>query len=193
LVFGRNTFSLNLYNFSLKLTSATVASATSNSMPDVTFCLALLLRLEVVKLRSSSGIAKLAGVSLCLAGVFAIAFYAGPALSPVNHHRAFAAHAASTSRRVTWIKGTFFMVLSNATWSLWIVMQAGLLKEYPNKMLVTVTQCVAVTHRCSGGREGLLQVEAPARRQLARYHLHSKQQLISIHVSTANSKSSNQK
>jgi drug/metabolite transporter (DMT)-like permease len=142
LVFGRNTFSLNLYNFSLKLTSATVASATSNSMPVVTFCLALLLRLEVVKLRSSSGIAKLAGVSLCLAGVFAIAFYAGPALSPVNHHRAFAAHAASTSRRVTWIKGTFFMVLSNATWSLWIVMQAGLLKEYPNKMLVTVTQCV---------------------------------------------------
>ncbi|TVU18390.1 hypothetical protein EJB05_34485, partial [Eragrostis curvula] len=143
----RSTFSLNLYNVSLKFTSATVASATTNSMPVVTFCFALLLRMEVVRLRSSSGIAKLAGVSLCLAGVFVIAFYAGPSLSPINHHRAFAAaHAASTPssapNRVTWIKGTFLMVLSNMTWSLWIVMQAGLLKQYPNKMLVTVMQCV---------------------------------------------------
>ncbi|VAH65184.1 unnamed protein product [Triticum turgidum subsp. durum] len=39
------TFSLNLYNVSLKLTSATVGSATSNSMPVVTFFIALLLRL----------------------------------------------------------------------------------------------------------------------------------------------------
>ena len=134
---------------SLKFTSATVASATTNAMPVVTFCFALLLKMEVVKLRSSSGIAKLAGVSLCLAGVFAIAFYAGPALSPVNHHRAFAAShapastssAASPSSRTTWIKGTFLMVLANMAWSLWIVLQGRLLKEYSNKMLVTVTQC----------------------------------------------------
>ncbi|PAN16808.1 hypothetical protein PAHAL_3G088000 [Panicum hallii] len=142
------TFSLNLYNVSMKFTSATVASAATNAMPVITFCFALLLKMEVVKLRSSSGIAKLAGVSLCLAGVFAIAFYAGPALSPVNHHRAFAAshHApASTSSapssRMTWVKGTFLMVLANMAFSLWIVLQGRLLKEYPNKMLVTVTQC----------------------------------------------------
>ncbi|KAL6864811.1 hypothetical protein ACP4OV_015962 [Aristida adscensionis] len=142
------TFSLNLYNVSLKYTSATVASATTNAMPVVTFCFALLLRMEAVKLRSSSGIAKLTGVALCLAGVLAIAFYAGPSLSPVNHHRAFAAasHASgSAPRRVTWIKGTFLMVFSNMAWSLWIVLQAGLLQKYPNKMLVTVTQCVFST------------------------------------------------
>ncbi|RLN29369.1 hypothetical protein C2845_PM05G09960 [Panicum miliaceum] len=142
------TFSLNLYNVSLKFTSATVASAATNAMPVVTFCFALLLKMEVVKLRSSSGIAKLAGVSLCLAGVFAIAFYAGPALSPVNHHRAFAASrapastgSAPSSSRMTWIKGTFLMVLANTAFSLWIVLQGRLLQEYPNKMLVTVTQC----------------------------------------------------
>ncbi|GJM94300.1 hypothetical protein PR202_ga10936 [Eleusine coracana subsp. coracana] len=142
--FGRSTFSLNLYNVSLQFTSATVASATTNSMPVVTFCFALLLRMEVVKLRNSSGMAKLAGVSLCLAGVFVIAFYAGPAFSPVNHHRAFTASTQPSyaPSRERWIKGTFLMVLSNMTWSLWIVMQAGLLKEYPNKMLVTVMQCV---------------------------------------------------
>ncbi|KAK3137756.1 hypothetical protein QOZ80_5BG0456790 [Eleusine coracana subsp. coracana] len=139
-----NTFSLNLYNVSMKFTSATVASASSNSMPVVAFCLAVLLRLEVVKLRSSSGIAKLAGVALCLAGVFVLAFYTGPPVNPVNHHRAFAAAHTSNSSptRMTWIKGTFLMVLANVTWAIWIVLQAALLKEYPNKMLVTVTQCV---------------------------------------------------
>ncbi|CAD6343241.1 unnamed protein product [Miscanthus lutarioriparius] len=146
-----NTFSLNLYNVSMKWTSATVASASSNSMPVITFCLALLLRMEAVKPRSISGTAKLAGVALCVAGVFVLAFYAGPALSPVNRHRAFAvAHASNTnnnhpSSRITWVKGTFFMVLANVTWALWIVLQSALLKEYPNKMLVTVTQCVFST------------------------------------------------
>ncbi|CAN6336044.1 unnamed protein product [Urochloa humidicola] len=141
------TFSLNLYNVSLKFTSATVASATINAMPVITFCFALLLKMEVLKLRSSWGIAKLAGVSLCLAGVFVIAFYVGPALSPINHHRVFApshasASASSAPSRMTWIKGTFLMVLANMVWSLWIVLQGKLLKEYPNKMLLTVTQCV---------------------------------------------------
>lgn len=143
-----NTVSMNLYNISLKYTSATVASATSNSVPVVTFFLAVLLRLEVVRLRSLSGMAKAAGVALCLAGVLTIALYTGPSMSPVNHHRAFAdhhQHAETTSSKGTWIKGTFLMLLANTTWSLWIVLQASLLKEYPNKLLSTLMQCLLST------------------------------------------------
>uniref|UniRef100_A0A0D9ZT69 WAT1-related protein n=1 Tax=Oryza glumipatula TaxID=40148 RepID=A0A0D9ZT69_9ORYZ len=77
-----NTFSLNLYNVSMKFTSATVASAASNSLPVITFFLALITRMECVKVRSSSGIAKLAGVALCFAGVMVLALYKGPALNP---------------------------------------------------------------------------------------------------------------
>ena len=44
LLIARNTLSLSLYHVSLKFTSATVAAAAGNSMPVVTFCLALLLR-----------------------------------------------------------------------------------------------------------------------------------------------------
>ncbi|CAN6195458.1 unnamed protein product [Urochloa humidicola] len=142
-----NTLSITLYNVSLKLTSPTVAAATGNSMPVVTFCLALLLKMEVVKLRSASGIAKLTGVALCVAGIFTIAFYSGPALSPVNHHRAFSAHAsgsgrANASSKGTWIEGTFLMLLANSAWSLSIVWQAALLKELPNRMLVATALCV---------------------------------------------------
>ncbi|CAN6349450.1 unnamed protein product [Urochloa humidicola] len=140
------TFSMNLYHVSLKFTSATVASATDNSLPAVTFFLALLMRMEHVKLRSWSGAAKLTGVALCLAGVLFIAFYAGPSLSPVNHHRAFASHASGPSganvTRGAWVKWTFLMVLADAMWSLWIVLQAPLLKECPDKILVTAVQCV---------------------------------------------------
>lgn len=103
-----------------------------------------------MKLRSTSGIAKVTGVALCLAGALVIAFYAGPSLSPVNHHRAFgrahpAAHGLRAPSRGTWIIGTFLMFLSNVTWSLWMVLQAGLLKEYPNKILITTSQCLFST------------------------------------------------
>ncbi|TVU18387.1 hypothetical protein EJB05_34482 [Eragrostis curvula] len=143
-----NTVSFNLYNISLKYTSATVASATSNSVPVVTFFLEVLLRLEVVRLRSPSGMAKAAGVALCLAGILTIALYTGPSMSPVNHHRAFADHAGAetiSSNKGRWIKGTFLMLLANTTWSLWIVLQASLLKEYPNKLLATLLQCLLST------------------------------------------------
>ncbi|KAL6644269.1 hypothetical protein ACP70R_015877 [Stipagrostis hirtigluma subsp. patula] len=143
-----NTLGPELCNVSMKLTSATVASATGNSTPVVTFCLALLLRMEVVNLRSTSGVAKVTGVVLCFAGALVIAFYTGPSLSPVNHHRAFstsAGHASSAPTRLTWILGTFLMFLSNVTWSLWMILQAMLLKEYPNKMLMTTAQCVFST------------------------------------------------
>ncbi|EEC78363.1 hypothetical protein OsI_18124 [Oryza sativa Indica Group] len=146
-----NTITMNMYNVSLKYTSATVASATSNSVPVVTFFLAVLLRLEVIRLRTLSGVAKAAGVALCLAGVLVIALYAGPAISPLNHHRALsggvhgAESSVGTGTRARWMKGTFLMLLSNTTWSLWIVLQASLLKEYPNKLLATLIQCALST------------------------------------------------
>ena len=72
--------------------------------------------MEHVKLKSLSGIAKLAGVALCLAGILVIALYAGPSVSPVNHHRAFASHASTAAHVVTrsaWVKWTFLVVLAN--------------------------------------------------------------------------------
>jgi len=64
----------------------------------------MVCRMEVVKLRSSSGIAKVTGVALCLAGVLVIALYIGPGISPINHHRVIAAHVLRAPGRVTWIK-----------------------------------------------------------------------------------------
>uniref|UniRef100_A0A8I6XMY5 WAT1-related protein n=1 Tax=Hordeum vulgare subsp. vulgare TaxID=112509 RepID=A0A8I6XMY5_HORVV len=137
-----NTFTLNVYNMSLKRTSATVGSAATNSMPVVTFLLALLLRTESVKLQSRSGMGKLAGVTLCLAGVLVIAFYAGPSIRPLAHNPVFAHKPHSASSGSEWIKGTFLLIVACATLSLWIVLQVPLLKEYPNKLMTTALQCL---------------------------------------------------
>uniref|UniRef100_A0A0D9Y513 WAT1-related protein n=1 Tax=Oryza glumipatula TaxID=40148 RepID=A0A0D9Y513_9ORYZ len=139
-----NTISFNLYNTGLKYTSSTVASAAASSVPVLTFFFAALLRLEVIRLRRLSGVAKVAGVGLCLGGVLVIALYSGPALSPLNHHRAFGGGAESGSSgaatRARWVTGTLLMLLSNVTWSLWIVLMSPLLNEYPCKMLATALQ-----------------------------------------------------
>uniref|UniRef100_A0A0E0KXJ7 WAT1-related protein n=1 Tax=Oryza punctata TaxID=4537 RepID=A0A0E0KXJ7_ORYPU len=101
-----------------------------------------------------------------------LALYKGPALNPVNHHHiAFAGDDARTSRatsssssRGAWIRGIFLMVLANVTWSIWIVLQAAVLKEFPNKMLVTATQCVFSTVQT-------LVVAVAAERDIARWKL----------------------
>ncbi|RLN41796.1 hypothetical protein C2845_PM01G35100 [Panicum miliaceum] len=142
------TLGVNLYHVSLRFTSATVASAADSSMPAVTFFLAVLLRMEDVRLRSRSRTAKLTGVALCLAGVLAIAFFTEPSISPVNHHRAFASHPPGSKAAVptgVWIEWTLLMVVANMCWAVWIVLQAAVLKEYPDKMVVTVAQCLFST------------------------------------------------
>nr|CAB3452712.1 unnamed protein product [Digitaria exilis] len=138
---------------------------------------ALRERMEVVKIRSSYGIAKVTGVAMCLAGVFVIAFFTGPSLSPVNHHHAFHGHSSSSlMNRGTWIKGTFLKLLGDMAWALWIVFQAALLKEYPNRMLVTATQCIFGTLQT-------LVVAAVAERDITRWKLRLDITLVAIFYS----------
>ncbi|MQL93086.1 hypothetical protein Taro_025728 [Colocasia esculenta] len=85
-------------------------------------------RTERIKLRSLSGLAKILGITLCLAGIVTIAFYEGPSLASPSHLQlghgvngsAQHPHAHSTG---TWIKGCFLLMISSAAWALWLVMQ----------------------------------------------------------------------
>ncbi|CAN6326384.1 unnamed protein product [Urochloa humidicola] len=144
-----NTLGSCLYNTSLKYTSATTTAAICSSLPVITFFLALLLRMEAMKLKSSPGMAKASGITLCLAGVLVIALYAGPLLRPLNHHHVLADHggkqAAAAQRVVSkslWILGTFLTLAACVAWSFFFIFQGLLLKEYPNKLLVALIQCL---------------------------------------------------
>ncbi|XP_021684616.2 WAT1-related protein At5g64700 isoform X3 [Hevea brasiliensis] len=122
------TLSLDIYGIALVYTSATLAAATTNCLPVITFFLALLLRIEVLKLRTFSGIAKLIGIIACMAGAATLAFFKGPHFKLLCNHQIFGSYDSQelvghVSSGKTWIKGCFLMLMSNTFWGLWLVLQ----------------------------------------------------------------------
>ncbi|KAL0909780.1 hypothetical protein M5K25_020677 [Dendrobium thyrsiflorum] len=140
------TFSLNVYNGGLKYTSATVGSAVTNSVPVITFFLALLMGMETLKLRSLPGISKILGVGICLAGIITIALFTGPHLKPLIKYHPFGhknnASDSSLHSKENWIKGIFLLITANSAWSFWMVLQGWLLKEFPSKLQFTALESV---------------------------------------------------
>ncbi|KAI4345136.1 hypothetical protein L6164_012291 [Bauhinia variegata] len=137
------TLSLDIYGIALIYTSASLAAATTNCLPVITFLLALLLRIEVLKIKSIPGIAKLFGIVACLAGAAILAFYKGPHFELFSHHPLLGNHQyrGHVLPSGTWIKGCFLMLLSNTFWGLWLVLQTFVMKGYPSKLLLTTLQC----------------------------------------------------
>ncbi|XP_074576860.1 WAT1-related protein At5g64700-like [Curcuma longa] len=173
------TWSLNMNNIGLKYTSASLASACSNTVPVFTFFLALLLRIESLKLKSLPGIGKAAGITLCLAGVMTIAFYKGLHISPLYHlhghrdHNESSADRASAPSMATWIKGSLFVIISNLTWSMWLVLQGKILNEYPSKLLFTTLQSLFSAFQS-------LFVAMAFERQASKWKLHFDMGLVAV-------------
>ncbi|KAF5960373.1 hypothetical protein HYC85_001582 [Camellia sinensis] len=144
------TLGYNIYGIALVYTSSSLAAAITNCLQTMTFFLAVLLRMEKLKLRTIGGVAKVAGIMLCMGGVATLAFYKGPYLKPFLHnYHPFDSNNNSSqqghgnSPGENWIKGCFLMFLSNLCWALWIVYQAPVLKDYPSKLLIfTNLQCL---------------------------------------------------
>ncbi|KAL5706892.1 hypothetical protein ACHQM5_025000 [Ranunculus cassubicifolius] len=143
------TLCFNIYGIALIYTTATLAAASANTVPIITFFLAVLLRMETVNLRTLSGVTKITGVIVCLAGAVTLAFYKGPHLHPLLHHQLFAQQSSArrpvTHSGATWIKGCFLMLTANILWGLWLVLQGSVLNCYPSKLLFTALQCFLST------------------------------------------------
>ncbi|PSS21340.1 WAT1-related protein [Actinidia chinensis var. chinensis] len=147
------TLSLNLHGVALVYTSASLAAATTNCLPVITFLLAVLFRMEMVRLRTRSGIAKVAGLAICLGGATIIAFYRGPSFKLLQQHHLLGLHNTQLHQppgfsTTTWIKGCFLMLTSNIFWGLWLVLQAQVMKNYSSKLLFTTLQCLLSTIQC---------------------------------------------
>ncbi|KAK8673744.1 hypothetical protein V6N13_112059 [Hibiscus sabdariffa] len=145
------TLSLDINGVALVYTTATLAAATTNCLPVITFFIAVLLRMEALRLKTIVGIAKLVGILICLAGALTLAFYKGPHFKLFCLHHLFDHRQSRTllgrtsSGGETWIKGCLLMLLSNIFWGLWLVLQGLVLKNYPSKLLFTALQCLLST------------------------------------------------
>ncbi|KAK7358869.1 hypothetical protein VNO77_00809 [Canavalia gladiata] len=139
------TGSLDLYGVAVTYTSATLAAATANCLPVITFFLALLLRIEDLKVKTISGVLKLVGVVACLTGATILAFYKGPRFELLSNYHLLDYHKSQQNSAGvpsgSWLKGCFLMLLSNTFWGMWLVLQIFVIKGYPSKLLLTTLQC----------------------------------------------------
>uniref|UniRef100_A0A5B7C5H6 WAT1-related protein n=1 Tax=Davidia involucrata TaxID=16924 RepID=A0A5B7C5H6_DAVIN len=141
------TIHLNVYYAGLKYTSPTVASAMSNVIPCLTFLIAVVLRMETVKLSSARGRAKVLGTLICIGGSLIFTFWKGGYLfkgiveeplinisadSELRHH----IHAKDN-----WIKGSVLILISHVAWSAWLILQAVVYKIYPARLSLNTLIC----------------------------------------------------
>ncbi|XP_034686479.1 WAT1-related protein At5g07050-like [Vitis riparia] len=127
--------SLNMYFASLRYTSPTFIASVVNTIASLTFIIAVVLRMEVLDLRSPRGIAKVLGTLVSLAGVMTMTLYKGPIMKslwdPLIHIQ------GNTTIHENWLKGSILTVASCVTWSIWYIMQAITLKRYPAQLSLT--------------------------------------------------------
>ncbi|KAL0438218.1 UNVERIFIED_CONTAM: WAT1-related protein [Sesamum latifolium] len=118
------TLSLNLYAYAINYVSATFASASNNTIPALTFLIAIAFRIESFSIRDSPGMLKLAG------SVWS------------DENQLKTNPVTNFSSKEKWIQGCLLMLSANTAWASWLVIQAPLVKQYPAKFRLTMLQCL---------------------------------------------------
>ncbi|BAF10152.1 WAT1-related protein At1g21890 [Oryza sativa Japonica Group] len=134
----------NLYYMGANLTSAGFASALINVLPAVTFVMALVLRMEKVKLKSVHSQAKIAGTLFTVAGAVLMVLYHGPVVqfpwTKGQHHDG--GSGAGGAAGGGFLQGTIFIVVACVCWSGFFVLQSNTLQSYPAELSLTTLICL---------------------------------------------------
>ncbi|KAF7086135.1 hypothetical protein CFC21_089472 [Triticum aestivum] len=136
----------NLYFMGAKLTSAGFATALVNILPAVTFVLALILRMEKVRLRSLHSQAKIAGTVLTVAGAVLMVLYHGPIVqfpwTKGQHHATASGQGAGGAAAARdWLNGTIMVIVACVAWACFFILQSNTLQSYPAELSLTVLIC----------------------------------------------------
>ncbi|XP_056165602.1 WAT1-related protein At5g40240-like [Syzygium oleosum] len=114
--------------------SPVLGTAMMNLVPAFTFILAIISRMEKVNWKSSSSQARLMGTIASILGALVITLYKGPAIlrSPLPpsfvHPRRL---LLLPSQQLNWVLGGFLLAAEAFFLSLWYIVQAFILKDYP--------------------------------------------------------------
>ncbi|KAB2627587.1 WAT1-related protein [Pyrus ussuriensis x Pyrus communis] len=124
----------------INYSSPTLASAISNLVPAFTFILAIIVRLESTALRSRSSQAKILGTIVSLAGAFVVTLYKGPPIVFANQSQSISLHQpllnSPPPTNSNWIIGGLLLTAEYILVPLWYIVQAQIMKEYPNELTV---------------------------------------------------------
>ncbi|KAL6645497.1 hypothetical protein ACP70R_017105 [Stipagrostis hirtigluma subsp. patula] len=138
------SLTLNMYFSSLKYTSPTFVSSLVNAIASMTFVVAIILRMEIVDVKSLRGLAKIAGTVVSFAGATTMTLYKGatiscPWKSPIHIHGG--GGGGGSIRHESWVIGSILALASCICWSVWYIMQASSLKRYPAQLSLTAWMC----------------------------------------------------
>ncbi|XP_024959859.1 WAT1-related protein At1g68170-like [Cynara cardunculus var. scolymus] len=139
-LFG-GALSQNLYVKALSLTSATFVSSINNLIPAITFLLAVCFRMERLGWNTSHGAAKIMGTVLGVGGAMLLTFYKGADLNlwktnvDLSHGQRHAGGGQNSSSNMG--LGSILVIGSCTSYSIWLIIQANMVKKYPCPYSVT--------------------------------------------------------
>ncbi|KAK2998263.1 hypothetical protein RJ639_022713 [Escallonia herrerae] len=97
-------------------------------------------RMEGLAITHYHGMAKVLGSVIVLSGAMVFTFIKGPPLPTVLQNEGLG-HSAKRRSTEDWIKGSCLELASNLTWSVWLIMQSHIIKQYPAKLRLKTMQC----------------------------------------------------
>ncbi|KAI3452397.1 hypothetical protein Pfo_009062 [Paulownia fortunei] len=126
----------------ISYSNPTLAAALCNLTPATTFILAILLRMEKLKFRSTSGQAKIIGTLVSIGGALLAVLYKGPTLISTHHDKSklpvFSTYnkLSTTSAQSNWILGGALLSVCYIVLSIWDTAQAKFVTEYPAEFIL---------------------------------------------------------
>ncbi|KAB2621641.1 WAT1-related protein [Pyrus ussuriensis x Pyrus communis] len=140
------------YFLGLKSSTATIACALTNTLPAMTFILAVIFRQESAKLKSKPGLSKVMGTIVCVSGAMLLSFYHGHiiGLSESKIHWTYAQRMgeASSSTKSSSFIGPLFVILSTLGWAFWFIIQARVGESFPAPYTSTTLMCLMASFEC---------------------------------------------
>ncbi|XP_048490691.1 WAT1-related protein At4g30420 isoform X1 [Beta vulgaris subsp. vulgaris] len=131
----------NMYFEGLYLASSSIASATSNMIPAVTFLIAVAMGLEQVQTKTLSSAAKILGTAFCVGGAISMALLRGPKLlnAQLEQPNSLFQHLLGVDN--TWLLGCLCLFASSCCWSLWLILQVPVTARYPDHLCLSAWTC----------------------------------------------------
>lgn len=121
----------------LKSSSPAFASAITNLIPSFTFLLAILLRMEKLKIKSLSNQAKVIGTLVAFGGAAVMALYKGKAVVSPNLPHYSTKNASKAAVHEDLFKGLVFLLLHCITTASFYLYQAIIVEKYPAPIRLT--------------------------------------------------------
>ncbi|KAL2339801.1 hypothetical protein Fmac_007741 [Flemingia macrophylla] len=127
----------------MKFTSASFLSAVMNAAPSVTFLLAVILRLEHMKMKEVACQAKVIGTIVTLGGALLMALYRGPIVGIMGSSISHSDQQENVNNPTGnhWIMGTCFLLIGCAGFSAFYILQTITLRKYPTEMSLATWVC----------------------------------------------------